>query len=135
MRLKSYKNVLSVDSISEESIQKAVIEWVRLDPLLRKVIFHIPNEGKRTWHFGRLLKLLGMRAGVSDLFIALSRHGFHGAWIELKSSKGVLTPAQKEFMRDMSGQGYYVTTCYSIDEAIGVIKSYAFGNNLSERVA
>lgn len=126
------RQILQSGEISEESIQKTVMEWVRLHPLLSKVIFHIPNEGRRTWRFGKLLKLMGMRAGVSDLFVGLARHGYHGAWIELKSSKGILTPAQKGFMRDMAAQGYYVRACWSVDEAIQVIKDYCFSEHMTD---
>lgn len=113
--------------ISEDSIHKTLIEWIKLHPQLRafsKFIMHFPNEGQRTHSFGNLMKSFGMRAGVSDLFIALPRGQYHGAWIELKSRKGRLSELQIEFLNDMDSQNYYATVCYSLEEAMMVITNY-----------
>lgn len=118
---------LKSGAMSESSLQKAVIQWVRLHIFLRDVVIHIPNEGKRTARYGKSLKDMGMRAGVSDLFIALQRHGYGGAWIELKSKDGVLSQVQKEFLDDMAVKGYFIHVCYSLDEAINIINGYCFG--------
>lgn len=117
---------LKSGSISEISIQKAVMQWVRVHPLLRGLVIHFPNEGKRTTHYGKLLKDMGMRRGVSDLFICMQRHGYAGAWIELKSKDGVVSQDQEEFLNDMAMQGYFIRVCYSIKEAINIIEGYCF---------
>lgn len=118
--------VLKSGAISEETIHKTVMEWVRLHPVLKRLVIHFPNEGRRTARFGKLLKDMGMRAGVADLFIGMGRHGFHGAWIELKSESGYISPAQKEFLDDMSQQNYFTGISWSIDEAIKLIDWYCF---------
>jgi hypothetical protein len=118
--------VLKSGDISEETIHKTVMEWVRAHPMIKRLILHFPNEGRRTNHFGKLLKDLGMRAGVSDLLIAMPRHGFGGAWLELKSANGTLSASQKEFLDDMSQQNYFTAICWSIDEALATIKWYCF---------
>lgn len=110
--------------ISEESIHKTVIEWIRLHNLISPLVIHIPNQGIRTKRFGGILKAMGMRAGVADLFIAMGCHNYHGAWIELKSEKGKLSPVQQSFLHDMRTQNYFVAVCYSVDEAIATIKWY-----------
>lgn len=120
---------LKSGEISEESIQKSVIEWINFQPKLRNFVIHIPNEGKRSSRYGKSLKDMGMRPGVSDLFIAMPRHGYYGAWIELKSKNGVLKAAQKNFMIDMMSKNYFATTCHSIDTAITMIKWYCFNEN------
>ncbi len=117
---------LKSGSLSEEIIHKTVIEWVNLHPILQRVVLHFPNEGRRTLRFGKLLKDMGMRAGVSDLFIAMGRHGFNGAWIELKSKGGIVSAVQKEFLDDMSFQNYFTAICWSIDEAINLMDWYCF---------
>lgn len=118
--------VLKSGAISEESIHKTVMEWVRAHPMIKKLVLHFPNEGRRTLRFGKLLQDMGMRAGVADLLIAMGRHGFNGAWIELKSARGIVSAAQKEFLDDMSQQGYFTAVCWSIDEAISTIDWYCF---------
>lgn len=118
--------LLKSGNLSEESIQKTVIHRIRIDPLLRKLIIHIPNEGKRSPRYGKLLKDMGLREGVFDLQVLMARRGFIGAWIELKSQDGKLTQAQKEFQKDMHEQNYFTAVCHSIEEAIQVIEWYCF---------
>lgn len=120
--------LLKSGEVSEELIHKTVMDWVRVHPKLSKITLHYPNEGRRTFHYGRLLKSMGMRAGVSDLFIAKASHGYHGAWIELKTTKGKLSPSQRDFIEDMTEQNYYTAVCRSIDEAIATIKWYCISS-------
>jgi hypothetical protein len=110
--------------ISEATIHKTVMDWVRLHDILNGLVIHIPNEGRRSERYGRLLRDMGMRAGVSDLFICMAKHGFHGAWIELKSARGRISTEQALFQLDMANQGYFTMVCYSIDEAIKTISWY-----------
>lgn len=105
--------------MSEESIQKSIIEWISIHPDIKKYskyIIHIPNEGKRTPRYGKKLKDMGMRPGVSDLFIAIPRKGFNGAWVELKSKSGTLSKSQFEFLKDMEMQNYCTNSCNSFEE-------------------
>jgi len=115
---------LKSGDIPEINIQKCVMDWVRLNPSISNLIIHFPNEGKRTFSFGKSLKNLGLRKGVSDLFIAMPRHGFGGAWIELKSRNGFLTKYQKLFLKDMDEQNFFTKVCYCIDDTIETIKWY-----------
>ena len=41
---------------------------------------------------------MGVKAGVSDLFLAYPNPNFHGLWIELKSEKGKKSPEQKHWL-------------------------------------
>lgn len=118
--------LLKSGEISEETIHKTVMDWVRSHPILKGLVLHFPNEGRRSARYGKLLKDLGMRAGVSDLLITMQRHGYGGAWIELKSKNGFLSEHQKCFMEDMRQQNYFVSVCWSIEEAIKVISWYCF---------
>jgi hypothetical protein len=102
------------------------MDWVRLHPILDGLVIHIPNEGRRSERYGHLLKALGMRPGVSDLFVAMAKRNFNGAWIELKSAKGKVSPEQALFQLDMSKQNYFVSVCWSIDDAINTLKWYCF---------
>ena len=117
---------LKSGELSEESMHKTVIEWVTLQPLIARLVMHFPNEGKRSPRYGKLLKDLGMRPGVADLFIAMGKHDCLGAWIELKTSKGVVSPEQKAFLSAMEQQGYFTTVCRSIEDTIDTIKWYCW---------
>lgn len=105
-------------------MQKCVMQWVRMHPSIAKHIIHIPNEGKRSYNTGKLLKAMGMRAGVSDLFIAFASHGYHGAWLELKTEKGRISEHQHIFMQDMQDAGYFTAVCRSFDETVDRIRWY-----------
>ena len=110
--------------LSEDTIQMTVMDWVRLNPSISPNIFHIPNGGDRAPQYAKKLRRMGLKPGVSDLFIAMPRHGYNGAWVELKSAGGRLAPAQKVFLADMVNQGYAAKVCYSIEETIEFIKHY-----------
>lgn len=116
--------VLKSGELSELSIHKAAIQWCHLNPNLKGLVIHIPNEGKRSRRYGRTLKELGMLAGASDLFIALAKKEYHGAWIEIKSKQGILSPLQKQFLEKMNQQGYFTAVCYSLDEIISILNWY-----------
>jgi len=116
--------LLKSGEISEQTLHKTVIEWFKNHPNIIRYVIHIPNEGVRTIRYGKHLKDLGMRPGVSDLFIALPRHGYHGAFIELKTSKGILSNSQKIFLEDMQNQGYYSIATYGLDSSLERISWY-----------
>lgn len=123
------RKTLKSGELSENAIQKTVMEWVRCDPVLRALVIHIPNEGKRTSRYGKSLKDMGMRPGVADLFIGMPRRGYGGAWLELKSKNGVLSDSQAEFLDDMAKQNYFTQVCFSIEDAIKTINWYCFNDN------
>lgn len=111
-------------SISEQSVHLVVMRWVRLQPKIAPYVLHIPNESKRSPRYGKLLKDMGMRKGVADLFIAIPRNGYHGAWIEIKTDKGRATPEQKIFLEDMKKMNYHGCITHGIDETIKAIEDY-----------
>lgn len=112
---------------TEEQLHKAFMQWVGIHPLLKHLVttfIHVPNEGKRTVQFGKKLKTLGMRKGVSDIFIAYPSRAYHGAWIELKTPKGKLSDAQRQFLDDMNQNGYFATAAFGFDEAKEAVEYY-----------
>lgn len=112
--------------LNERQIHLTVIDFIKNHKEISPYVIHIPNESVRNPGYGRLLKRMGMRAGASDLFIAIPNHDFHGAWIELKTEKGKPTEKQKEFLTLMEKQGYYTKITYGLDDAINSIKWYCF---------
>jgi hypothetical protein len=119
--------LLKSGDMPEETIHKTVMDWVRLNDSIKDLVIHIPNEGRRSERYGRVLKDMGMRAGVSDLLILMQRHGYGAAFIELKSKKGIVSKEQKKFLEDMELQNYFTCVCRSIESCIDTIKWYCFG--------
>lgn len=118
--------------MSEHDEQVDVINWcfthVYQYPEL-DLIFAIPNGamlggGKIGAIRMNALKAEGLRPGVSDLCLPVARHGFHGAFIEMKTQTGTLSENQKEFIAAVEKQGYYTAVCYGSDEAKNILEWY-----------
>ncbi len=110
---------------SEDMINAAVMDWAKAKKVDNFVI-HIPNEGKRSFGYGKKLKQLGMRPGVSDLFVCMPKHSYHGAWIEIKSDEGRMRPEQMKFHEDMMKQNYYTRVTWGLDDTLLTLEWYCF---------
>ena len=53
-------------------------------------------------------KAEGVKAGVPDICLPVARRNFHGLYIEMKVGKNKQTPAQQEWDKQLSGEGYIV---------------------------
>ena len=113
---------------TEEQEQAAVIEWrdlmVRQFPDLEDLI-HIPNGGLRSKTEAVRFKKLGVRPGVSDLFLPAPRGKYHGLWVEMKRQKGgKLSPDQKDWIDRMNRKGYLALRADGAEEACDIIYRY-----------
>lgn len=117
---------------SEDTEQILVIQWasyqMNVHPEL-KWLYHCPNGGSRNQKEAVKFKQMGVKAGVSDLCLPYPKGIYCGLYIEMKYGDGRQQPSQKEFLKDMASAGHFVSTCYSAEEAIEVIKAYL---NLTE---
>lgn len=113
---------------TEEQEQAYVIQWrdIMLPqyPELKDLI-HIPNGGLRSKSEAVRFKRLGVKAGVSDLFLPVARLGYHGLWIEMKRQHGGrLRKDQKEWIDDMVKNGYKAVRADGAEEAIAILLEY-----------
>lgn len=124
---------------SEDAEQIALFMWAQqnLDqyPELR-LMFAIPN-GMHTPNkkaAGRM-RAMGMKRGVPDIFLPISRGEFHGLFVELKKKRKVLKNGnlsqaketeddQDEWIDDLKQQGYGAIACYGFEEAVKIIVEY-----------
>lgn len=115
---------------TEDQEQTALIQWAMTQPGLRDVILHISNERQCTPRQGAKFKRLGVRRGVSDIFIpipVLRDNGFwqHGLWIELKRQKYfTITIEQQEWIDKMRNLEYAAEICCGWEKARDTIISY-----------
>ena len=126
----------------EDAEQCALITWARLWPLRDgKVIdwlIAIPNGGARHRKTAGILKATGVKAGVSDLFLAYPCNGFAGLWIELKAPKTPTKPAgrptreQLEWLQRMADTGYSAYLCAGWESARDTITNYIRGDGHGE---
>ena len=112
--------------VSEAAEQRVVMEWARMSqgkyPDL-ELLYHIPNVRSNKIQRFQLAKQ-GVKAGIPDLCLPVARGGWHGLYIEMKTSDGRVSPAQKQVMEQLHQQGYAVQLCRSADEAIRVLEVY-----------
>ncbi|MHC1788546.1 VRR-NUC domain-containing protein [Solidesulfovibrio sp.] len=89
-----------------------------------KMLFAIPNGGHRAKKTAWELKREGVRKGVSDLFLSVSRGGHHGLYVEMKAQDGRTSDEQKEWIAAARAQGYRAEVCVGADAAWRVICEY-----------
>jgi len=117
--------------LSEERLeQEALMEWINYQPLIKDICIHIPNEGKRSPRIGAKLKRQGMKAGVSDIFIAYPTKRYHGLWIELKRKKRYrCTKEQQIWIDRMNELGYFACFAFGWEHAKDIIENYLQDKN------
>jgi hypothetical protein len=54
-------------------------------------------------------------------------HPLHGLYIEMKTRKGKVSPAQRAWQKRLRGMGYAAEVCYGADDAIATIEQYLAG--------
>ena len=124
--MKAYINGIRVIPTEEEE-QTALFSWAvtqeSVHPEL-KLMFHIPNGGKRGKAEAARFKAAGVKAGVPDIFLPVARGRYYGLWIEMKAKDGTATEAQWEWMGELDREGYAVKVCYGFEEAVRVLVWY-----------
>jgi hypothetical protein len=121
--------VIEAPHASEHQEQAAVIEWwsyaCKGYGLPDFALFSIPNGGHRHKAVAGKLKAEGLRPGVPDLFLAVTRRDAGGLFVEMKSSTGHESKPQINVRRYLS-HDYCCAVAYSAEEAIEAIKQYLF---------
>lgn len=112
--------------ITENQIQydfvKQIREFVLLDKRL-ELLHHIPNGSKFGRHRIHMWNM-GCVAGIPDFFLPVAENGYHGLYLELKSSRGRLSDVQKEIAGRLNYQGYAYALAKSVDDAMDIVLDY-----------
>lgn len=112
----------------EDHEQMKIFRWAALQENVMpelKLLFAIPNGGKRSKATAAILKATGVKAGVPDIFLPVPRREYHGLYIELKRPDGGRTsPAQMGWIEALINNGFYVEVCHGAESAIRTIKWY-----------
>ena len=119
----------------EADQQRKLFQWttfIRTEYPEVDQMFHIPNGGSRNKLEAANLKRQGVKAGVPDLFLPVSRGGYHGLFIELKHGKNKPTEKQTEWLKSLNEQGYAVAVCYGCEEASEKILKYLKLGDINE---
>lgn len=115
--------------MTEAQEQRQLIRWTSepqsllLHPELR-LLYHVPNGGRRDAREARQLQLMGVKAGVPDLCLPVARGGRHGLYIELKTDSGRTSGAQDRWLEDLREQGYAACVCHGWADAARTLSLY-----------
>ena len=116
----------------EEAEQAALFEWAAYKagqwPEL-VFMFHIPNGGLRNKATAMRLKATGVKAGVPDIFMPVTRGQYAGLFVEMKYGKNKPSPEQQRYIDMLRGEGYAVAVCYGCEQAIETITAYLRGTH------
>ena len=107
--------------ISEDSIQQHLFSaYAQLSGFVPEFewFFHVPNGGSRHPREAVKLKHMGVRPGVPDILLPVAKQGYYGLAIELKSGKNKPTEHQLKWIEYLRSQNWYVTVCYSWEDAL-----------------
>lgn len=114
----------------EDTEQMGVIDWANWNtgrfPEL-KLLFHVPNGGKRNAAEAARFKAMGVKAGVPDLCLPVPMNGYAGLYIEMKYGKNKPTDTQEMWIGALRQQGYKVVVCYGGMEATKELETYLQG--------
>jgi hypothetical protein len=119
---------MKLDIPTENQEQKALIQWAAhrlgLYPEL-EWLHAVPNGGKRSKIEAACLIGEGVKAGVPDMCLPVSRGGYHGLYIELKRIKGgKVSNAQERWIDGLTANGYCAKVCKGWQEAAKLIIWY-----------
>jgi len=90
---------------TEEEEQEALFQYAAYQQEPEwSLLFSIPNGGFRSKRTGARMKRTGLKAGVPDIFLPVSRGNTPGLFIEMKSEKGVVRENQAEWHKLLRAQ-------------------------------
>lgn len=114
----------------ESILQQSCVKYLRFKfPALKNLFFAIPNGGIRSKIEAGIMQAEGVLPGVPDLFLAYPRpqKKLYGLFVEVKSSKGRVTPYQRYMHNVLETMGYKCVVIRNIDEFIKEVNDYIYG--------
>jgi len=118
-------------------LEDGFIEGLKPVPELG-LIYHIPNEGKRSPQEGARLKREGLKAGVPDLHLAVQSHDgkFLSLYLEMKreNGKGVLSDEQTSMIAKLRYYGHRVEVAITAKQGITYIAEHLGRKDILNRI-
>lgn len=112
---------------SESVEQQSLFRWAAYaagkHPELR-LLYHIPNEGKRSAIQGARMRAEGLRAGVPDICLPVPRSGHNALYIEMKAGRGKPTPDQLAWLEALDKAGCKTAVCWGWEAARKAVVAY-----------
>jgi hypothetical protein len=109
--------------MNESTIQRTVFHHLRMRGVPGVFAFHPPNGGYRRPIEAKILKGMGVVAGVPDVMIMQAHGGGCRVFgLELKTEIGRLSDAQMETQIKMELAGVTAFNAYGLDQAIHALE-------------
>lgn len=109
----------------ESQMQIGCVNWFRYQfPQYQKLLFSVPNGGRRHPREAQILKAEGVVAGVSDLILLVPAHGHFALCLEMKVKPNVQSKLQKEWQVLVENYGYKYEVIYSLEQFRETINKY-----------
>ena len=109
----------------EHAMQAAVFRYVRgLEHPRARLIYAVPNAALDTREKRMYFSAEGAQAGVLDMHLPWSEHGYVGGWIEHKMLRNDPTPEQLQWARRLEAEGHLVFLSRSVERSIEFIVWY-----------
>lgn len=109
----------------ESRMQHSCLQWFRFQyPFLSRLLFSVPNGGKRDSKTGAMMKHEGCIRGVADLILLVPKKGYASLCIEMKTPKGKQSDEQKVWQHDAERANNKYVVCRSLEEFMNEVNSY-----------
>jgi hypothetical protein len=119
----------------EADLQRTVVVALRFALPKGAIIHHCANEvteaGPRGAKRQAILVGMGVHPGFADLVVLCDRRLL---FLELKSLKGRLSPAQEAFRDAVLAQGHGWALVRSLDDALGALADHGFTSRIAAPV-
>lgn len=116
--------------MSEHAQQAALVEAVAWHanqrPALR-LLYAVPNGGKRNKAVAGQLKAEGVKAGVPDLCLPVARGGYIGCYLEGKVKGGRVRPEQRAWLEALAAEGHFTAVFWDAQEGLDLLLRYERG--------
>jgi hypothetical protein len=108
----------------ERAERLAFMEWVKLNPVVKKYLIAIEGGGSRNLLEAINIKKCGLVAGTPDYFFMKPNKLYNGMWLEFKAGKNKLTKLQENFFETATAANYKCIVVWKAEEAIKEVKNY-----------
>lgn len=108
---------------NESHLQRQCVTWFRLQHRT-KLLFAIPNGGKRSKVEASIMQGEGVVAGVADLFLMFGNGKYNGMFIEMKYGTNGQTDKQQGFEMWCIKEKYKYVVCRTLEQFIHEVNDY-----------
>jgi hypothetical protein len=116
----------------EADLQRAVVQALHFALPRTAIVHHCANEvteaGPRGARRQAILVGMGVHSGFADLIVLCAGRVL---FMELKSLKGRLSPAQEAFRDAVLAQGFSWALVRSLDDALGALADHGFTTRIA----